>query len=92
VVTTGLTAIERRIISRNMKPVWISPFLYQRHQGKRQHPSRRKPLLTVDTLNEMVNAGAYLGCRRRTIGNGTPESPEAKHTHEGSINNLCLLR
>jgi argininosuccinate lyase len=33
---------------------------------------------------------AYLGCRRRTIGNGTSESPETKHTHEGSINNLCL--
>jgi argininosuccinate lyase len=34
-VVTGLTAIERRIISaiQNLKVVWISPFLYQRHQG-----------------------------------------------------------
>jgi argininosuccinate lyase len=41
----------------------------------------------------MVNAGmpfrdAYKAVR--TIENGTFKSKETKHTHEGSINNLCL--
>jgi argininosuccinate lyase len=52
-------------------------------------------LFTVDTLNEMVNAGmpfrdAYKAVAEQ-LENGTFESPkETKHTHEGSINNLCL--
>jgi argininosuccinate lyase len=49
----------------------------------------------VDALNEMVNAGmpfrdAYKAVAEQ-LENGTFESPkETKHTHEGSINNLCL--
>jgi argininosuccinate lyase len=53
-------------------------------------------LFTVDTLNEMVVAGmpfrdAYKAVAEQ-LENGTFESPkETKHTHEGSINNLCLV-
>jgi argininosuccinate lyase len=52
-------------------------------------------LFTVDTLNEMVVAGipfrdAYKAVTEQ-LENGTFQSPkETKHTHEGSINNLCL--
>jgi argininosuccinate lyase len=52
-------------------------------------------LFTVDTLNEMVVAGmpfrdAYKAVAEQ-LENGTYKSPkETKHTHEGSINNLCL--
>ena len=52
-------------------------------------------LFTVDTLNEMVIAGmpfrdAYKAVAEQ-LENGTFKSPkETKHTHEGSINNLCL--
>jgi argininosuccinate lyase len=52
-------------------------------------------LFTVDTLNEMVVAGmpfrnAYKAVAEQ-LENGTYTSPkETKHTHEGSINNLCL--
>jgi argininosuccinate lyase len=52
-------------------------------------------LFTVDTLNEMVVAGipfrdAYKAVAEQ-LEKGTFKSPkEAKHTHEGSINNLCL--
>ncbi|HEY4629521.1 MAG TPA: argininosuccinate lyase, partial [Flavobacterium sp.] len=52
-------------------------------------------LFTVDTLNEMVVAGmpfrdAYKAVAEQ-LENGTFKSPkETKHTHEGSINNLCL--
>jgi argininosuccinate lyase len=53
-------------------------------------------LFTVDTLNEMVVAGmpfrdAYKAVAEQ-LENGTFKSPkESKHTHEGSINNLCLV-
>ncbi len=52
-------------------------------------------LFTVDTLNEMVVAGIPFRDAYKTVAeqleNGTFESPkETKHTHEGSINNLCL--
>ena len=52
-------------------------------------------LFTVDTLNEMVVAGmpfrdAYKAVAEQ-LENGTFQSPkETRHTHEGSINNLCL--
>ncbi|GEL12028.1 argininosuccinate lyase [Flavobacterium glycines] len=52
-------------------------------------------LFTVDTLNEMVTAGipfrdAYKEVALQ-IEAGNYKSPKAtKHTHEGSINNLCL--
>jgi argininosuccinate lyase len=52
-------------------------------------------LFTVDSLNEMVVAGvpfrdAYKAVAEQ-LENGTFQSPKAtKHTHEGSINNLCL--
>jgi argininosuccinate lyase len=52
-------------------------------------------LFTVDTLNEMVVAGmpfrdAYKAVAEQ-LENDTFKSPkETKHTHEGSINNLCL--
>lgn len=52
-------------------------------------------LFTVDTLNEMVVAGtpfrdAYKAVAEQ-LENNTYQSPkETKHTHEGSINNLCL--
>ena len=52
-------------------------------------------LFTVDTLNEMVTAGipfrdAYKEVALQ-IEAGNYQSPKAtKHTHEGSINNLCL--
>jgi argininosuccinate lyase len=52
-------------------------------------------LFTVDTLNEMVVAGmpfrdAYKAVAEQ-LEKGTFKSPkETKHTHEGSINNLCL--
>ena len=52
-------------------------------------------LFTVDTLNEMVVAGmpfrdAYKAVAEQ-LENGTFESPKkTKHSHEGSINNLCL--
>ena len=52
-------------------------------------------LFTVDTLNEMVVAGMLFRDAYKTVAeqleNGTFQSPkETKHTHEGSINNLCL--
>ena len=52
-------------------------------------------LFTVDTLNEMVTAGmpfrdAYKEVALQ-IEAGNYQSPKAtKHTHEGSINNLCI--
>ncbi len=52
-------------------------------------------LFTVDSLNEMVMAGipfrdAYKEVANQ-LENGTFQSPKAtKHTHQGSINNLCL--
>jgi len=52
-------------------------------------------LFTVDTLNEMVVAGtpfrdAYKAVAEQ-LESGSYQSPkETKHTHEGSINNLCL--
>jgi len=52
-------------------------------------------LFTVDTLNEMVSSGipfrdAYKEVALQ-IEAGNYKSPKAtKHTHEGSINNLCL--
>jgi argininosuccinate lyase len=52
-------------------------------------------LFTVDTLNEMVSAGipfrdAYKEVALQ-IEAGNYQSPKAtQHTHEGSINNLCL--
>jgi len=52
-------------------------------------------LFTVDTLNELVTEGkpfrdAYKIVAEQ-IENNTFQSPKAtKHTHEGSINNLCL--
>jgi argininosuccinate lyase len=52
-------------------------------------------LFTVDTLNEMVVAGmpfrdAYKAVAEQ-LESGTYKSPKAtQHTHEGSINNLCL--
>ncbi len=52
-------------------------------------------LFTVDTLNEMVVSGvpfrdAYVKVAEQ-IENGTFKSPKkTTHTHEGSINNLCL--
>jgi len=52
-------------------------------------------LFTVDSLNELVVAGmpfrdAYKAVAEQ-LENGTFQSPkETKHTHEGSINNLCL--
>jgi argininosuccinate lyase len=52
-------------------------------------------LFTVDSLNEMVVAGmpfrdAYKAVTEQ-LENGTFQSPkETNHTHEGSINNLCL--
>ena len=52
-------------------------------------------LFTVDTLNELVTAGLPFRDAYKIVGeqvdNGTFTSPKAtKHTHEGSINNLCL--
>lgn len=52
-------------------------------------------LFTVDALNELVTAGVPFRDAYKIVGeqvdNGTFESPKAtKHTHEGSINNLCL--
>jgi argininosuccinate lyase len=52
-------------------------------------------LFTVDMLNEMVVAGIPFRDAYKTVAdqleNGTFQSPKAtKHTHEGSINNLCL--
>jgi argininosuccinate lyase len=52
-------------------------------------------LFTVDTLNELVVAGIPFRDAYKTVAeqleNGTFKSPTAtKHTHEGSINNLCL--
>ena len=52
-------------------------------------------LFTVDALNEMVVAGMPFRDAYKTVAlqleNGTFKSPkETKHTHEGSINNLCL--
>jgi len=52
-------------------------------------------LFTVDALNEMVTAGIPFRDAYKIVGeqvdNGTFTSPNAtKHTHEGSINNLCL--
>lgn len=57
--------------------------------------SKYNYLFTVDTLNEMVVDGipfrdAYKAVAEQ-LENGTYQSPkETKHTHEGSINNLCL--
>jgi argininosuccinate lyase len=52
-------------------------------------------LFTVDALNEMVVAGTPFRDAYKTVATqleeGTFQSPKAtKHTHEGSINNLCL--
>ena len=52
-------------------------------------------LFTVDTLNEMVVAGMPFRDAYKAVAEqleaGTYQSPkETKHTHEGSINNLCL--
>jgi argininosuccinate lyase len=52
-------------------------------------------LFTVDTLNELVVSGIPFRDAYKTVAeqleNGTFKSPKAtKHTHEGSINNLCL--
>ena len=52
-------------------------------------------LFTVDALNELVVAGIPFRDAYKTVAeqleNGTFQSPKAtKHTHEGSINNLCL--
>jgi len=52
-------------------------------------------LFTVDTLNEMVVSGMPFRDAYKAVAEqleaGTYESPkETKHTHEGSINNLCL--
>ncbi|MFL9843939.1 argininosuccinate lyase [Flavobacterium rhizosphaerae] len=52
-------------------------------------------LFTVDALNELVAQGVPFRDAYKIVGeqveNGTFVSPKAtKHTHEGSINNLCL--
>ncbi|WP_330443041.1 argininosuccinate lyase [Flavobacterium sp. C4GT6] len=52
-------------------------------------------LFTVDALNELVAQGIPFRDAYKMVGeqveNGTFVSPKAtKHTHEGSINNLCL--
>lgn len=52
-------------------------------------------LFTVDALNELVTEGKPFRDAYKTVAkqieNNTFESPKAtKHTHEGSINNLCL--
>ncbi len=52
-------------------------------------------LFTVDALNEMVAAGTPFRDAYKTVATqlekGTFQSPKAtKHSHEGSINNLCL--
>ncbi len=52
-------------------------------------------LFTVDALNEMVVASTPFRDAYKTVAiqleNGTFQSPKATtHTHEGSINNLCL--
>ena len=52
-------------------------------------------LFTVDALNELVVAGVPFRDAYKTVAeqleNGTFQSPKStKHTHEGSINNLCL--
>lgn len=52
-------------------------------------------LFTVDALNELVTQGIPFRDAYKIVGeqveNGTFVSPKAtKHTHEGSINNLCL--
>jgi argininosuccinate lyase len=52
-------------------------------------------LFTVDALNELVTAGVPFRDAYKIVGEqvdtGTFTSPKAtKHTHEGSINNLCL--
>ncbi|MXN93129.1 argininosuccinate lyase [Flavobacterium sp. Sd200] len=52
-------------------------------------------LFTVDALNELVRSGVPFRDAYKIVGgqvdNGTFVSPKAtKHTHEGSINNLCL--
>jgi argininosuccinate lyase len=52
-------------------------------------------LFTVDALNELVTSGVPFRDAYKIVGeqvdNGSFVSPKAtKHTHEGSINNLCL--
>ena len=52
-------------------------------------------LFTVDTLNELVTQGVPFRDAYKIVGDqvesGTFVSPrKTKHTHEGSINNLCL--
>lgn len=52
-------------------------------------------LFTVDALNELVTAGVPFRDAYKIVGeqvdNGTFVSPKVtQHTHEGSINNLCL--
>lgn len=52
-------------------------------------------LFTVDTLNELVTKGVPFRDAYKIVGeqveNNSFHSPKAtKHTHEGSINNLCL--
>ncbi|ALM49010.1 argininosuccinate lyase [Flavobacterium psychrophilum] len=52
-------------------------------------------LFTVDALNELVTSGVPFRDAYKIVGeqveNNSFQSPKAtKHTHEGSINNLCL--
>jgi argininosuccinate lyase len=52
-------------------------------------------LFTVDALNELVVAGMPFRDAYKLVAeqleNGSFQSPKkTKHTHEGSINNLCL--
>lgn len=54
-------------------------------------------LFTVDALNELVSAGIPFRTAYQKVSsdieNGNFKSPKAtRHTHEGSINNLCLDR
>jgi argininosuccinate lyase len=53
-------------------------------------------LFTVDALNELVTQGIPFRDAYKIIGEqvekGTFQSPKkTTHTHEGSINNLCLV-
>jgi hypothetical protein len=49
VVTTGLTAIERRIISaiQNLKACLDIAISLSKTSSKEQHPSRKRPILTL---------------------------------------------
>jgi argininosuccinate lyase len=97
VATTGLTIAERR--TSNSKPESLSDiaiFSIKDIKVKNNILADKKYdyLFTVDSLNEIV-AGipfrdAYKAVAEQ-LENGTFQSPkETKHTHEGSINNLCL--